>query len=60
VDTESPQIKSRKDKLKRYDQRLAEEAPAAYKPILPVIETIRDAAIARPVVRLQPLLTVKG
>ena len=60
VDTESPQIKSRKDILKRYDQRLAEEAPAAYKPILPVIETIRDAAIARPVVRLQPLLTVKG
>jgi len=48
------------DILKKYEQRLAEEAPAAYKPVTPIIETIQEAHVADPVVRLKPLLTIKG
>lgn len=60
IDPESPQIRGRKDILKKYEQRLAEESPAAYKPVVPIIETIMKAGIANPVVRLKPLLTIKG
>lgn len=60
LDPESFQVRSRKDILKKYEQRLAEESPAAYKPVAPIIETIREAGIANPVVRLKPLLTIKG
>lgn len=50
----------RKDILAKYKQRVKEEAPYAYKPIAPVIDTVRDANIARPVAKLMPLCTVKG
>ena len=60
VDPESQQVKSRRDILKKYEQRLAEESPAAYKPVTPIIETVQEAGIADPVVRLKPLLTIKG
>lgn len=60
IDPKSPQIKGRKDILKKYEQRLAEEAPSAYKPVLPIIETVSDAWIAKPVARVHPLLTIKG
>ena len=60
IDPESPQIKGRQDILKKYTARLAEEAPSAYKPVLPIIDTVKDAGIAIPVVRLSPLLTIKG
>lgn len=60
VDPESPQIRGRQDIMKKYRQRLAEEAPGAYKPVGPVIQTIQGAKIAEPVARLMPLLTVKG
>jgi tRNA-splicing ligase RtcB len=60
LDPESLQVRSRKDILKKYEQRLAEESPAAYKPVAPIIETVQEAGIANPVVRLKPLLTVKG
>jgi tRNA-splicing ligase RtcB len=39
---------------------LLEEAPSAYKDVGPVIETIRDAGIASPVARVEPVLTIKG
>jgi tRNA-splicing ligase RtcB len=60
IDPDSPQISRRRDILERYHQRMKEEAPYAYKPITPVIESVEGAAIARRVARLWPLVTVKG
>ncbi|WP_407569580.1 RtcB family protein [Deinococcus altitudinis] len=45
------------------EQKLAElkqEAPFAYKGIGPVVQTLEQAGLARPVAELRPLLTVKG
>jgi len=42
------------------EERRIEEAPAAYKPIGPVIEAQVDARVVRPIARLEPLLTFKG
>jgi tRNA-splicing ligase RtcB len=39
---------------------LAEEAPAAYKPVEGVIETVEGAGIARAVARLEPVAVIKG
>jgi len=39
---------------------LAEEAPAAYKDVDAVVETVAGAGIARKVARLVPLAVVKG
>ena len=39
---------------------LKQEAPYAYKGIGPIIKTLTDAGIARPVAELVPLLTIKG
>ena len=39
---------------------LAEEAPAAYKDVDAVVETVSGAGIARKVARLVPLAVVKG
>jgi tRNA-splicing ligase RtcB len=60
IDPDSPQIRSRRDILQKYRQRLKEEAPYAYKPITPVVQTMEDAAVARRVARLWPIMTVKG
>jgi tRNA-splicing ligase RtcB len=60
IDPAAPQIKGRRDILAKYHQRLREEAPYAYKPITPVIQTIEDVGVARRVARLWPILTVKG
>jgi len=60
VDPKSPQMQMRKDILAKYKLRIKEEAPYAYKPITPVIDTIRDSGIARPIAKLFPLCTVKG
>ena len=60
IDPESPQVRGRQDILGRYRQRLLEEAPGAYKNITPVVQTVEDAGIARRVVRLSPIMTVKG
>lgn len=46
--------------LAGYHDRLKEEAPYAYKDIMPVVQTVEDAAIARRVARMWPLLTIKG
>lgn len=37
-----------------------QEAPAAYKPIQPVVDIQAQAGIATPVARLRPLLTFKA
>jgi tRNA-splicing ligase RtcB len=60
IDPEAPLIRTRQDILAKHHQRLKEEAPYAYKPITPVIQTIEDANVARRVARLWPLMTVKG
>jgi tRNA-splicing ligase RtcB len=60
VDPKSPQMQMRKDILSKYKERIKEEAPYAYKPITPIIESIIDSNIARVIARLMPLCTVKG
>jgi tRNA-splicing ligase RtcB (3'-phosphate/5'-hydroxy nucleic acid ligase) len=60
IDPDSPQIRLRRDILSKYHQRMKEEAPYAYKPISPVIDSVEGAGIARKVARLWPLVTVKG
>lgn len=60
IDPQSPQMQMRKDIMKKYKERIKEEAPYAYKPIAPIIKSVEQAGIARPVVKLMPLLTVKG
>jgi tRNA-splicing ligase RtcB len=60
IDPELPEIKSRRDILEAHHSRLREEAPFAYKPITPIIESVEKAGVARAVARLWPLATVKG
>ncbi len=60
IDASSPALRLRRDILEKHHLRLKEEAPYAYKPITPVVQTIEDAGVARKVARLWPLLTVKG
>lgn len=60
IDINSPQMQMRKDIAEKLKARRKEEAPGAYKPITPVIETIVGANIARLVAKLSPLCTVKG
>lgn len=60
VDPNSPQMQMRRDIMAKYKERVKEEAPYAYKPITPVIESIKEAGIANPVAKLMPLCTVKG
>ena len=60
IDPRSPEVRYRRDILEKYHRRMKEEAPYAYKPITPVVQSIEDAAVARRVARLWPLVTVKG
>ena len=60
IDPASPEVRARRDILQKHHQRLKEEAPFAYKPITPVVQTVEDAGVARRVARLFPVVTVKG
>lgn len=60
IDPNDHEIRLRHDILAKYHDRLKEEAPYAYKAITPVVKTVEDAAIAKRVARLSPLITVKG
>lgn len=42
------------------EERLVQEAPAAYKPIQPVVDIQADVNIVAPVARMRPLLTFKA
>jgi tRNA-splicing ligase RtcB len=53
-------LRGRADLVAAWRQELKQEAPAAYKDIGPVIDTLRDAQVAEPVVELHPIMTVKG
>jgi len=59
LDPERPEIRMRRDILDKWRQELKKEAPYAYKDITPVIQTLTDAGIARPVVELWPLVSIK-
>lgn len=50
----------RNDIKQNYISNLAEEAPSVYKDIIPVIETVEHADIANKVIKLKPILTIKG
>ena len=60
VDPKSPMMRMRRDILDKYEKRMMEEAPYAYKPIEPVIDSVADAHVAQRVAKLFPLCTVKG
>ncbi len=60
IDFNSPQMQMRKDIIEKLKKRRKEEAPYAYKPIAPVIESIVGSDIAHLVAKLMPLCTVKG
>ena len=60
IDPKSPSLRFRRDILDKYEKRLMEEAPYAYKSIEPVIDTVHEGGVARRVARLFPLCTVKG
>jgi tRNA-splicing ligase RtcB len=60
IDPTAPDVRLRRDVLAEYHDRLKEEAPYAYKDITPVVQTVEDAAVARRVARMWPLLTIKG
>jgi len=60
VDFRRPDIRLRPDIVQEKLADLKKEAPYAYKGIGPVIRTLEHAHMARPVVELRPLMTVKG
>jgi len=60
VDFRRQYIKTRRDIIDKKLADLKQEAPFAYKGIGPVIETIANGGLARPVAELKPLITVKG
>jgi tRNA-splicing ligase RtcB len=60
IDPRSPKLARRRDILDKYEKRVMEEAPYAYKPVEPVVESVEAAHVARKVARLFPLCTVKG
>ncbi|MEO9514937.1 MAG: RtcB family protein [Paracoccaceae bacterium] len=51
---------ARSDIRHEAERRLAEEAPRAYKPIEPVVDTMVLGGMATDVARLKPLFTIKG
>lgn len=60
IDPKKHEVQKRPEILAKYRERVNEEAPNAYKPIAPIVDTLRDAKIARPVAQLSPLMTLKG
>jgi tRNA-splicing ligase RtcB len=60
VDPDRGDFKRRPDILRKWESELKKESPGAYKDIGPIIQTQVDAGIARVVVELEPLMTVKG
>jgi tRNA-splicing ligase RtcB len=60
IDPQGAAFRQRPDIVAEWQQTMLEEAPAAYKSITPVIDTVIRADIASPVARLRPILTVKG
>jgi len=55
-----PAIAARRDVIEAWRRDLKQEAPWAYKDVGPVVDSLVHADVATPVVKLRPLLTVKG
>lgn len=60
IDPNKPDIKSRPDILKKWEDELKSEAPYSYKEITPIIQTHVDNGLAKVVARVEPILTIKG
>ncbi|HEX2205589.1 MAG TPA: RtcB family protein [Longimicrobium sp.] len=60
LDLRRPDVRLRRDIVQRKLDEIKQEAPHAYKGIGPVVETLAGAGLARPVVELTPLMTIKG
>ena len=60
LDVRRPDVVGRRDIIGRWRQQLAEEAPWAYKDVGPVVETLEAADVARRVVELEPIATIKA
>jgi tRNA-splicing ligase RtcB len=60
IDPADPRLKRRPEVLEKLRMRLSEEAPAAYKDIEPVVDSLVSADVAHRVASLVPLFTVKG
>ena len=55
-----PAVTARRDIVDAWRRDLKQEAPWAYKEVGPVVDSLRTAGVAEPVVELKPILTVKG
>lgn len=60
IDPKSPQLRGRRDILKKWVDAIKQEAPWAFKSIQPVIQTQETAGMVRAVAETEPILTVKG
>lgn len=60
ADLDKLRAQGRSDIANELQKRLNEERPAAYKPVLPALQSLEEASVARRVAKLKPLLTVKG
>jgi tRNA-splicing ligase RtcB (3'-phosphate/5'-hydroxy nucleic acid ligase) len=60
LDPRDPSVARRADVIANWRRELKQEAPWAYKDIDPVVSTLEQAGVARRVVELRPLLTVKA
>ncbi len=60
IDLNRQDVKQRRDIVERKLSELKQEAPFAYKGIGPVVKTLTDSGIARPVAELEPIMTIKG
>ena len=60
VDFRRSDVQQRRDIVEKKLEDIKKEAPFAYKGIGPVVKTLEEAKIARPVAELKPLMTIKG
>lgn len=60
TDLRRQDIRHRPDIVSKKLEDIKQEGPHAYKGIGPIIQTLSEAGIARPVAELKPLMTVKG
>lgn len=60
VDLRRQDIRMRRDIVEQKLADIKQEAPHAYKGIGPIVETLTQAGIAKPVAELVPLMTIKG
>ncbi|MEO3818336.1 RtcB family protein [Plantactinospora sp. B24E8] len=60
LDHRDPAVAARRDIVDAWRRDLKQEAPWVYKEVGPVVDSLRTAGVAEPVLELRPLLTVKG